>query len=222
MPSIRGEILGLGGLVGSKRTEIVRAIFGADDFASGEVYFEGKKVHFKTPYDAISKGIALIPEDRNGQGIAPNLSIRWNMTTSVLKNISKCFVINSRKENDIVEKYQRLLKIKMENPNQPVAALSGGNRQKVVLGKVLASIPKLIIFDEPMRGIDVGAKKEIYNLINELADAGLGVILISSEMDEIIGLSDRMVILAEGEISGRLGKAQFDKQHILDLESGNK
>jgi ribose transport system ATP-binding protein len=218
----KGEILGLGGLVGSKRTEVVRAIFGADELTSGTVFFEGKEVRLKTPYDAISKGIALIPEDRNGQGVTPNLSIRWNMTASVLKNISKCLVINNSKENAIIEKYQRLLKIKMTNANQPVAALSGGNRQKVVLGKVLASIPKLIIFDEPTRGIDVGAKKEIYNLINELADEGLGVILISSEMDEIIGLSDRMVILAEGEISGRLERYQFDKQEILNLESGTK
>lgn len=156
----KGEILGLGGLVGSKRTEVVRAIFGADAYKSGEVHFEGEKVHLKTPFDAIAKGIALIPEDRNGQGVTPNLSIRWNMTAAVLKKISKCFVINTRKENEIIEKYQKILKIKMANANQPVAALSGGNRQKVVLGKVLASIPKLIIFDEPTRGITSAPKRK--------------------------------------------------------------
>ncbi len=144
------------------------------------------------------------------------------MTASVMKKISRMMVISDRRENEIVGKYRDILKIKKAGPNQPVSSLSGGNRQKIVLGKSLAGDPKLIIFDEPTRGIDVGAKKEIYNLINELADNGLGVILISSEMDEMIGLSDRMIILSEGEIMGELERADFDKQLILDLESGNK
>lgn len=218
----RGEILGLTGLVGSKRTEIVRAIFGADRPQSGEIIFEGERLRISSPSAAIEKGVTLIPEDRNAQGVTLNLSVKWNITASILKRISRLLVINTAEENRIVDKYWDALKIKMTGRNQLVSSLSGGNRQKIVLGKCLASEPKLIIFDEPTRGIDVGAKKEIYNLINELADNGLGVILISSEMDEMIGLSDRMIILAEGEITGELRKGQFDKQHILDLESGNK
>jgi ABC-type sugar transport system, ATPase component len=217
-----GEILGLTGLVGSKRTEIARAIFGADKFKSGRISFRGNNRHFKTPSEAIRDGVSLIPEDRNAQGVTLNLSIKWNMTAAVMQKISHMFVISDRQENEIVEKYRDALKIKMAGVNQLVSALSGGNRQKIVLGKSLASNPKLLIFDEPTRGIDVGAKKEIYNLINELADNGLGVILISSEMDEMIGLSDRMIILSEGEIMGELERKDFDKQLILDLESGNK
>ena len=218
----KGEILGLCGLVGSKRTELVRAIFGADRLESGEVFFEGRRMRLKSPHEAIKRGMTLIPEDRNTQGVTLNLSIKWNMTTAILKRISRLLVISERKESEVVAKYREILKIKMTGEEQRVSALSGGNRQKIVLGKCLASDPKLLIFDEPTRGIDVGSKKEIYSLINDLADRGLGIILISSEMDEMIGLSDRMVILAEGEITGLLEKGQFDKQHILDLESGDK
>ena len=218
----KGEILGITGLIGAKRTEIVRAIFGADKLQSGKIVFEGETVKINSPGDAISKGISMIPEDRKAQGVVLNLSINWNLTMAVLKRITKSLVIDINKEKEIVEKYKNVLSIKMSAQNQPVATLSGGNQQKVVLSKWLANNPKLIIFDEPTRGIDVGAKKEIYTLINKLADKGLGVILISSEMDEMIGLSDRMIILAEGEITGRLEKNQFVKQDILDFASGNK
>jgi ribose transport system ATP-binding protein len=218
----KGEILGICGLVGSKRTEVVRAIFGADRLQSGELCFEGKPVRFKSPHEAIERGVTLIPEDRNTQGVTLNLPIKWNLTATILKRISRFLVINDRKENEIVDRYRELLKIKMAGGGQKVSSLSGGNRQKIVLGKCLASEPKLLIFDEPTRGIDVGAKKEIYTLINELADRGLGVILISSEMDEMIGLSDRLIIIAEGEVTGELDRREFDKTVILDLESGNK
>lgn len=218
----KGEILGICGLVGAKRTEIVRAIFGADKAKSGEIYFEGTKVEIKRPTDAINLGITMVPEDRKSQGVVLGLSIAWNLTLANLKKISNGLVIDRKRENVLVDRYKNALKIKMNNIDQPVSALSGGNQQKVVVSKWLASDPKLIIFDEPTRGIDVGAKKEIYHLINELADQGLGVILISSEMDEMIGLSDRMVILAEGRITGFLEKEEFSKQHILDLSSGDK
>lgn len=218
----KGEIFGISGLVGSRRTEIVRAIFGADPLQSGKVIYEGREVKIRSPYDAISRGITLVPEDRKIQGVILNLSIRWNLTVAILKKLSKFLVINSRSEEGIVDRYKNILQIKMSDVNQPVSSLSGGNQQKVVLSKWLASDPKLIIFDEPTRGIDVGAKKEIYTLINELADKGIGVILITSEMDEMIGLSDRMIVLSEGEITGVLEKEQFNKQLILDLESGDK
>lgn len=218
----KGEILGITGLVGAKRTEVVRAIFGADRLHSGEILVEGNAVKILTPLDAINRGIVMIPEDRKVQGVVLNLSIKWNLTMSILKKLSKSLVINIKKEKQVVDEYKNVLSIKMANEEQNVSTLSGGNQQKVVLSKWLASNPRLIIFDEPTRGIDVGAKKEIYTLINKLADEGMGVILISSEMDEMIGLSDRMIVLSEGVITGKLEKSEFNKQHILDLESGDK
>lgn len=218
----RGEILGISGLVGAKRTEIVRAIFGADRLQSGEILFEGKHVTIKTPGDAIALGITMVPEDRKSQGIVLRLSIGWNLTMANLKRLSKGLVLDKEKEQKMVDEYKQALRIKMNSVDQPISSLSGGNQQKVVVSKWLASDPKLIIFDEPTRGIDVGAKKEIYHLINDLADRGLGVLLISSEMDEMIGLSDRMIVLAEGKITGFLEKEEFSKQHVLDLASGDR
>jgi ribose transport system ATP-binding protein len=218
----RGEILGISGLVGAKRTEIVRAIFGADRLESGRIIYEGEEIKIRSPYHAIVRGIALVPEDRKTQGVILKLSIGWNLTVAILKRLSKLFVVNAKEEKKVIDQYKNILKIKMVSESQPVSSLSGGNQQKLVLSKWLACNSKLIIFDEPTRGIDVGAKREIYTLINELADRGLGVILISSEIDEMIGLSDRMIVLAEGEITGRLEREEFDKQHILDLESGYK
>lgn len=217
-----GEILGICGLVGAKRTEIVRTIFGADKLKSGEIYFRDKKVEINSPTDAIALGITMVPEDRKSQGVVLKLSIGWNLTLANLKRLSKGIVLDKKKEKEVVEKYKDALSIKMGKIENPVSSLSGGNQQKVVISKWLASDPKLIIFDEPTRGIDVGAKKEIYNLINSLADQGLGVILISSEMDEMIGLSDRMVVLAEGRITGRVEKKEFNKPYLLDLASGDK
>ena len=218
----KGEILGISGLVGAKRTEIVRAIFGADKKDGGEIIFCGEPLSIKSPEDAIRRGIVMIPEERKSQGVVLNLSVTWNLTMAVLERISKAMVIDKNKEKKIVADYKDVLKIKMRTAEQNVSTLSGGNQQKVVLSKWLASEPKLIILDEPTRGIDVGTKKEIYTLINRLADEGMGVIVISSEMDEMIGLSDRMIILAEGEITGRLEKEEFNKQRILEYASGNK
>lgn len=218
----KGQILGISGLVGAKRTEIVRTLFGADKFTSGEIIFEGKSVTIKKPTDAIALGIAMVPEDRKSQGIVPRLSIGWNLTLANLKRLSKGIVLDKKKETELVETYKKSLIIKMNSISQPVAALSGGNQQKVVISKWLACQPKLIIFDEPTRGIDVGAKKEIYQLINDLADQGLGVILISSEMDEMIGLSDQMIVLSEGKITGSLDRNEFHKQKILDMASGDR
>lgn len=218
----RGEILGIAGLVGAKRTEIVRGIFGADKLEAGEIYYKGKRIDIHSPSQAIAMGITMVPEDRKSQGVVLKLSVGWNLTMANLKRLSRGLVIDRDRENKLVNEYKEALSIKMNDINQPVSSLSGGNQQKVVVSKWLASNPELIIFDEPTRGIDVGAKKEIYTLINKLADQGLGVVLISSEMDEMIGLSDRMIILSEGEIKGSLERREFEKQRILDLESGNK
>ncbi len=218
----QGEVLGIAGLVGAKRTEIVRTIFGADKLHSGEILMNGKKVAIKSPKQAIDLGIALIPEDRKNQGIIPSLSIRWNMTLTMVKKFSKFLVVNVKKEKETTNQFKAALSIKMENEEQKVSALSGGNQQKLVLSKWLSCNPKLIILDEPTRGVDVGAKKEIYKLINNLASEGIGIILISSEMDEMIGLSHRLIVLAEGEITAEINRNEFDKQSILNYASGNK
>ncbi len=218
----KGEILGISGLVGAKRSEIVRTIFGADRLQSGEIIFEGKVVNIQTPRDAIDLGITMVPEDRKSQGVVLSLSIGWNLTMANLRRLSRGLVLDRTKEQNMMEEYKQALRIKMNHVEQPVSFLSGGNQQKVVVSKWLACEPKLIIFDEPTRGIDVGAKKEIYHLINDLADRGLGVLLISSEMDEMIGLSDRMIVLSEGKITGFLEKEEFSKQHVLDLASGDR
>lgn len=218
----KGEILGITGLVGAGRTETIRAIFGADRFKSGTLIFEGKEIVNKTPAEAIARGITMVPEDRKSQGIVLNLSIAWNLTLANLKRLSKGLFLMFDRERQMVDEYKQALSIKMAGVDYKISSLSGGNQQKVVVSKWLACNPKLIIFDEPTRGIDVGAKKEIYTIINDLADKGMGVILVSSEMDEMIGLSDRMVILAEGKVTGTLEKKDFSKPYILDLASGDK
>ncbi len=217
-----GEIFGISGLVGSKRTEIARAIFGADILISGATIFKGSEVQINSPYSAISMGIAMIPEDRKSHGVILGLSIKWNLTIAIIRRLSKFFVINLKKEKVIVDKYKNTLKINMYNEEQKASTLSGGNQQKLVLSKWLASNPKLIILDEPTKGIDVGAKKELYKIITKLANDGMGIILISSEMDEMIGLSDRMIVLSEGEITAELNKEEFNKLNILDYAYGNK
>lgn len=216
----KGEILGMAGLVGAGRTDVARAIFGADKLKSGEVFIEGKKADITSPAVAIKNGIAMLQEDRKTQGIAANLSIRWNMSMSALKSISKRMVIDTKKEDEMFNYYKDTFHIKIIDRELPIKTLSGGNQQKVIIGKWLAVKPKIIIFDEPTHGIDVGAKKEFYQLINDLADQGMAVLLISSETEELIGLTDRMVVMSEGKMSGELDREEFDKKRILDLSSG--
>lgn len=211
----RGEILGIAGLVGAKRTEIVRAIYGADKKASGSLTFEGKDVVIKNPSDAISNGIVMVPEERKSEGLILNHSIKMNLSLMVLKRLTKGIVLDFARESKIVDQYKDALSIKMRSTNQSAYTLSGGNQQKIVISKCLASDPKLIILDEPTRGVDVGTKKEVYSIVNKYADEGLGVILISSELDEVIGLSDRIVVLAEGKITAEFEREDFDKQEIL-------
>ncbi len=218
----KGEIFGIAGLVGAKRTELVRMIFGADSVESGEIFFEGKKTKIRSPRDAISAGIGLVPEDRKYQGAILKLSIRWNITLPIIKSLSRFSVISTKKESKSIERYIRALSVKLSSPNQKVATLSGGNQQKIVLSKWLASESKLLIFDEPTRGIDVGAKQEIYALINSLAETGISIILISSELEEVIGLADRLIVLAEGEMVKRMEKPEYTKKKILNYASGNK
>lgn len=215
----KGEILGLGGLVGAGRTELVQMIFGAAKKTNGKMIFKGKEISPKSPREAIDLGIALVPEDRKRHGALLGVSIKNNINMPIYKKISKASVINHKKEMEVAKKYEHELLIKTPTLHQLVKNLSGGNQQKVIIGKWLAANSELIIFDEPTRGIDVGAKAEIYKLMNEVVANGKTVLLISSEMEELMGMSDRIVVLAEGRITGELKKDEFDQETIMKLAS---
>ena len=215
-----GEVLGLGGLVGAGRTELAEMIFGAKPKESGTILFNGKEINPQSPREAIDLGIALVPEDRKRHGALLGISIKNNINMPIYERISKLSVINSRKEKEIAEKYREEIQIKCPTLNQLVKNLSGGNQQKVILGKWLAADCELIIFDEPTRGIDVGAKYEIYKLINELVESGRSVLMISSEMEELMGMSDRIIVLAENRMTGELQKEEFDSDKIMQYASG--
>ena len=215
----KGEILGFGGLVGAGRTELVRAIYGADPIESGTITFNGKKYSPKSPADGLEAGIGLIPEDRKAQGCVLSLTIRENIVYSILKKISKVSVVQKKQEKEIVDQYIKELNVKTPSPEQLVKNLSGGNQQKVVLAKALATNCEILIFDEPTRGIDVGAKQEIYNLMCKLVEAGKSIIMISSEMPELIGMSDRIVVMSNGENAGELSKGEYDQTHLLEMAS---
>lgn len=217
----RGEIFGLSGLVGAGRTELVRMIFGADKKDSGTIYLDGEIFDPRSPRDSVRSGVGLIPEDRKQQGVVVGLPIQWNITLSILKRISKASVINRDKENAVINELIKSLKIKTPTAKQLVKNLSGGNQQKVVLAKWLAVNCKVLIFDEPTRGIDVDAKQEIYKLMNNLCAQGIGIIMISSDMEEIIGMSDRILVLCEGQQTGLLNRNEFTQEAILSYASGN-
>lgn len=216
----KGEIVGLGGLVGAGRTELAEMIFGVVPKQSGEMVFKGKEINPQTPREAIDLGIALVPEDRKRHGAMLGISIKNNINMPIYQKNSKLSVINSKLEMDTAKKYQENMKIKTPNLNQLVKNLSGGNQQKVILGRWLAADSELIIFDEPTRGIDVGAKYEIYKLMNDLVEKeGKAILMISSEMEELMGMSDRIVVLSEGEMTGELQKEEFNQETIMSFAS---
>jgi ribose transport system ATP-binding protein len=215
----KGEVLGIGGLVGAGRTELAQMIFGAVKRDSGKIYLNGKEIHPKCPKDAIELGIALVPEDRKRHGAILHNSINHNINMPIYDRTSKFSVIDENLEKETTEKQIKELLIKTPTMNQRVKNLSGGNQQKVILGKWLAANSQLIILDEPTRGIDVGAKFEIYKIINSLVEKGKTVILISSEMEELIGMSDRIIVFAEGVITGELQKEEFSQNAIMALAS---
>lgn len=216
----KGEILGFAGLLGCGRTETMQLIFGAAPKTSGEILLNGSSIDVASTAQALESGIGLIPEDRKRHGGLLNQSIAWNITLSSLKKLSKATVINKRKEKEIAQDYQQKLAIKTPSLQQSLKNLSGGNQQKVVVAKVLATNAEILIFDEPTRGIDVKAKHEIYCLIRELAEQGKSIIVISSEMEEVIGLSDRVIVLHEGRMAGELSRDELSQEAILRLASG--
>ncbi|HHW49170.1 MAG TPA: sugar ABC transporter ATP-binding protein [Clostridiaceae bacterium] len=216
----RGEILGIGGLLGAGRTELARIIFGADKAESGKILVHGKQVEIKSPKDAVFFGIAYVPEDRKHHGAILSLPINWNITLPILKRISNKGFLKKKEENAIVDNLKRSLRIKAASMSQNVESLSGGNQQKVVLAKWLASKASILILDEPTRGVDVGAKQEIYNLIADIAKQGKAVILISSDMGELLNISDRLMVLREKRIVGFLEKNEFSQNRVLAMASG--
>ena len=215
-----GEILGFGGLLGAGRTELARLLFGAERAVSGKILVEGQEVTIDSPQKAVSLGIAYVPEDRKHHGAILTLPIDWNITLPILPRISKNGFIRFDDEKGIVAEHRKNLRIKAASMGSHVDSLSGGNQQKVVLAKWLASKPKILILDEPTRGVDVGAKQEIYNLIAEFAKQGIAIILISSEMDELLDISDRMIVLSEKRVVGFLEKEEFSQNKVLALASG--
>jgi len=215
----KGEVLGLGGLVGAGRTELAQIIFGSAKKESGQILFLGKEINPKDPREAIDLGIALVPEDRKRHGVLLGNSVMNNINMPIYNRTSKLSVINTKTEFKTAEKYRKELSIKTPTLHQLVRNLSGGNQQKVILGKWMAANSELIIFDEPTRGIDVGAKYEIYKLINNLVEQGKTILLISSELEELMGMSDRILVLSEGRITGMLKKNEFNPDTIMTFAS---
>jgi ribose transport system ATP-binding protein len=216
----KGEILGISGLVGAGRTELAQLIFGAAHMEQGEISINGKPVRIKSPSDAIKHRIGFLTEDRKGQGLFLEMAVQWNIVFPIVKQISRFGVVNTKKEVEIARKYKKRINIKTPDLSQQVINLSGGNQQKVVLAKSLAAESDILIFDEPTRGIDVGTKQEIYHLMTELADNGIAILMISSDMEELLGMSDRIIVMCEGELVGEVQKDNFNQHYILDLASG--
>ena len=216
----RGEIVGIFGLVGSGRTEVARAIFGADATSGGKVFIDGGPVRVHSPHQGVGKGLALIPENRKEQGLVLDMPIRCNITLTNINDVSWCGVILGGRERAVSQKLSQLLTVKSDDLDNPADSLSGGNQQKVVIAKWLNTGAKVLVMDEPTRGVDVGAKAEIYSIINELAGRGVGVIMISSELNEIIGMCDRVVVMDNGRVRGELPRDEMSEKSIMKLVVG--
>ena len=222
MTARSGEVLGLAGLVGAGRTELARTMFGIDAPLSGEILMEGKRLDLKGPADAIRAGIGLVPEDRRLQGLVIEMTVRENVTLAELRRLSTYGIIRQVEERERAQEMVDRLGVRTYGLTQEVQLLSGGNQQKVVLAKWLSLEPKLLILDEPTRGVDVGAKQEIYHLITGLTKAGVAVIMISSEMEEILGMSDRVLVMHEGSIAGELSRDGLTEENIMTLATGKR
>jgi ABC-type sugar transport system ATPase subunit len=211
-----GEILGIGGLVGSGRSEIAHCIFGVEKLTGGEIRVRGQRVKIRSPLDAIKNNIILIPEERKAQGLILNHSVMSNLSLAYLRVISKYQFINGRKRQQSAQQMVNRLRIKTPSLNQEVGHLSGGNQQKVVLGKWLPLKPMVVILDQPTRGIDIGAKMEIYDLIAEMAQNGSGIIIISDELPELIGLADRIMVIGKGRKTFEFNRGEVNQSQLLE------
>lgn len=215
-----GEIVGFSGLMGAGRTEVMRSIFGIDALDEGELYLDGEKIQIKTPSDAIRQGIGFLTEDRKEEGLILDYSIRDNISLPSIDGFKKNMLIDTKAEEDFAEMLVKRLNIKSMSHEDPTSSLSGGNQQKVVLAKWVGIGSKVLILDEPTRGVDVGAKREIYQLMNELAERGVAIIMVSSDLPEILGVSDRIIVVHEGKLAGELPKEEATEEKIMTLATG--
>ncbi|MET3643915.1 sugar ABC transporter ATP-binding protein [Streptococcus gallinaceus] len=218
----KGEIIGFSGLMGAGRTEVMRAIFGIDSKTSGIIKIDGKAVTITNPYQAIQHGVGFLTEDRKDEGLVLDFSIKDNMTLPSTKDFSKHGIFDEKTSRIFVQKLIDRLAIKSGTPELEVGNLSGGNQQKVVLAKWIGIAPKVLILDEPTRGVDVGAKREIYQLMNELADRGVPIIMVSSDLPEVLGVSDRILVMHEGKINGELSCDEASQEKVMQLATGGK
>ncbi|MCY7453378.1 sugar ABC transporter ATP-binding protein [Bacillus altitudinis] len=217
-----GEIVGVAGLMGAGRTEMMRSLFGLDPLDQGEIWVHGKKAVIKKPSDAVKLGIGFITEDRKDEGLMLDASIRENIGLPNLESFSPKGLIDKKNEQDFVDLLIKRLTIKTASSEISARSLSGGNQQKVVIAKWIGIQPKVLILDEPTRGVDVGAKREIYQLMNELTDRGVAILMVSSELPEVLGMSDRVLVIHEGTISGELSKTEATQERIMTLATGGK
>jgi ribose transport system ATP-binding protein len=209
--------LGISGLVGAGRTELVRAIFGADKISSGKIFINGKHVVINSPKAAVQAGLGFVPEDRKAQGLLMDMSVRENISIANLQKVTRCgFLTLSREKKNVVALAEKL-KIRLKTIQVNIKSLSGGNQQKVILARWLDTNSKIILFDEPTRGIDIAAKSQIYKLMRQLVDQGTSIIMISSELQEILQMSDRIIVMHEGQITGELDRSNATEESIMNL-----
>jgi len=212
-----GEIVGFAGLVGAGRSEIMRALFAVDRRESGDIFVNGKQVEIKSTVDALNAGLGFVPEDRKEQGLILKQTIRANASLAALNSVANGWFIDKKREKKLSDEYVSKLKVKTPSIEQLIMNLSGGNQQKVVIAKWMATHPKVLILDEPTRGIDVGAKKEIHTLMSELAKQGVAIIMISSELPEVLGMADRIYVMHDGRIKGEIDRAEASQESIMKL-----
>ena len=217
-----GEIVGFAGLVGAGRTEVARVLFGVDHADSGEVVLSGQRVQFSSPSEALRAGVAYVPEDRHQQGLVLDFPIAANVSLPILQRLFPKWFVQPKAERDLARRYAEQLRVRMRDVDQLVSALSGGNQQKVVIAKWLATRPRVLILDEPTRGIDIGAKIEVHRIIADLAAAGLGIILISSDLPEVLAMSDRVLVMHEGRLTGEFSRAQATEESVMFAATGQK
>jgi ABC-type sugar transport system ATPase subunit len=220
----KGEILGISGLMGCGREEIAKAIYGLTDYDCGEIYIEGRKVNIRKTRDAMRNGVAFVTEDRKDSGVFPEMTVKENISLNIISKLSRFFgtYINVKQESDLLEKYTKFTHLKYAGESQRIMYLSGGNQQKVVLARALAADCKVLVLLEPTRGIDVGAKSEIYNLLGELVNSGIAIIVISSELPELISICHRILVVWQGKITGNLTKKDINENNIMQCATGNK
>lgn len=211
----KGEILGLGGFVGAGRTEVLMSLFGFNKPDSGDIFIEGTKVSINSPSDAIRSGIGLIPENRRDDALIEEMTIKQNAQMVIIKDLVKGLLIDSKLANETMNKMVQKFKIKANNVNLPILTLSGGNQQKVIISRWISNSPKILLCDEPTRGIDVGAKAEVYAILRDIAKAGIGIIIVSSELPELLSLSDRILVMHEGRLTGQLSREEATEEKVM-------